>query len=72
LPVAYLIPWPSMNDFNLTDSLRWTPEAKAKLKNIPFFVRTQARQRIEELARIAETDLITADLVEQARTEFGQ
>jgi hypothetical protein len=61
-----------MNDFDFTGSLRWTHEAKAKLKNIPFFVRTQARQRIEELARIAETDLITADLVEQARSEFGQ
>jgi hypothetical protein len=52
--------------------LNWTPEAKTKLKNIPFFVRTQARARIEQLAREAELDVVTAELVEQARLEFGQ
>lgn len=52
--------------------LRWTPEAKAKLKNIPFFARSQARQRIEHLARTAQLDVVTAELVEQARLEFGQ
>jgi hypothetical protein len=60
----------SNSDFN--DELRWTPEAKAKLKNIPFFVRSQARGRIEELAREAESEEVTADIVEQARLEFGQ
>ena len=54
------------------DGLKWTPEAKAKLKNIPFFVRTQARERIEHLAREADLDIVTADLVERARLEFGQ
>ncbi len=61
-----------MSDSNLTDALEWTPEAKAKLKNIPFFVRTQARQRIEQLARAAEQEIVTVELVEQARAEFGQ
>jgi hypothetical protein len=56
----------------MTDDLKWTPEAKAKLKNIPFFVRSQARQRIEHLAREADLDTVTAELVEQARNEFGQ
>ncbi|NEQ23852.1 MAG: protochlorophyllide oxidoreductase [Microcoleus sp. SIO2G3] len=55
-----------------TDTLDWTPEAKAKLKNIPYFVRSQARQRIEHLAREAELDVVTAEIVEQARAEFGQ
>ncbi|OCR02147.1 protochlorophyllide oxidoreductase [Oscillatoriales cyanobacterium USR001] len=55
-----------------SDDLKWTPEAKAKLKNIPYFVRGQARQRIEHLAREAETELVTVELVEQARLEFGQ
>ena len=32
------------------DEPQWLPEAKVKLKNIPYFVRTQARQRIEQLA----------------------
>lgn len=62
----------AMNNFDFTDNLRWTPEAKSKLKNIPFFVRSQARQRIEQLARSAGNGIVTVDLVEQARSEFGQ
>ncbi len=61
-----------MSDSNLTDALKWTPEAKAKLKNIPFFVRTQAKVRIEQLARAAGQEIVTVELVEQARLEFGQ
>jgi len=61
-----------MRDSNFTDALRWTDEAKVKLKNIPFFVRAQARQRIEHLARQAELDVVTAELVDQARVDFGQ
>ncbi len=54
------------------DGPRWTEEAQRKLKNIPFFVRTQARQRIEELARAADSEEVTVEMVEQARLEFGQ
>ncbi|MDJ0515830.1 MAG: protochlorophyllide oxidoreductase [Okeania sp. SIO1H6] len=61
-----------MNNSNFTNELQWTPEAKTKLKKIPYFVRTQARQRIEELAREAEQEIVTAEIVEQARLEFGQ
>lgn len=61
-----------MNESNLDGTLIWTQEAKVKLKNIPYFVRTQARQRIEELARAANSEEVTAELVEQARAEFGQ
>lgn len=61
-----------MNDSNLTDALEWTPEAQAKLKNIPFFARTQAKARIEQLARAAGMEVVTVELVEQARAEFGQ
>ena len=62
-----------MNDnLNFSNELEWTPEAKAKLKNIPYFVRTQARQRIEELAREEELEKVTPEIVEQARVEFGQ
>lgn len=61
-----------MGDYDLTNGLHWTPEAKAKFKNIPFFVRIQARQRIEELARAARLDVVTVEIVEQARVEFGQ
>ena len=61
-----------MMDNSELGELKWTPEAEAKLKNIPFFVRTQARERIEHLAREAELEVVTAELVEQARVEFGQ
>ncbi|WP_107671312.1 PCP reductase family protein [Cyanothece sp. BG0011] len=61
-----------MSQLNFEDSPRWTQEAQKKLKNIPFFVRTQARQRIEELARAADSEEVTVEMVEQARLEFGQ
>ncbi|BAY24927.1 proto-chlorophyllide reductase 57 kD subunit [Calothrix sp. NIES-2100] len=61
-----------MSDSTFSDALGWTAEAKEKLKNIPFFVRTQAKARIEQLARQAKQDVITAEFVEQARLEFGQ
>ncbi|KZL49044.1 protochlorophyllide oxidoreductase [Nodularia spumigena CENA596] len=61
-----------MNNSNFTDTLGWTSEAKEKLPNIPFFARSQAKARIEQLARQAEKKVVTADLVEQARLEFGQ
>jgi len=60
------------HDSNFTNELEWTPEAKAKLKNIPYFVRTQARQRIEELAREEELEKVTPEIVERTRVEFGQ
>jgi hypothetical protein len=59
-------------DFHLTDELRWTPEAEAKLKNVPFFARSQARQRIEGIARESEVAVITPELVEQVRLTVGQ
>jgi hypothetical protein len=61
-----------MANSDLTDALEWTPEAETKLKNIPFFARAQARQRIEAMAREADLETVTAELVEQARIEFGQ
>ena len=49
-----------------------THKAEAKLKNIPFFARSQARQRIEAIAREADEQRITVELVEQVRLQFGQ
>lgn len=56
----------------MVNGLPWTADAQAKLKNIPFFVRAQARKRIEDVARETEAEVVTADLVEQVRLEFGQ
>ena len=58
-----------MNQFS--SSLKWTAQAQSKLKNIPFFVRSQARQRTEEMARSNESEVVTAEMVEQARQQFG-
>jgi Proto-chlorophyllide reductase 57 kD subunit len=61
-----------LRESDFTDILNWTAEAELMLKNIPYFVRSQARQRIEQLARNQALDTVTADLVAQARHEFGQ
>ncbi len=61
-----------MENVEFNEELEWTKEAQIKFKNIPFFVRSQARQRIEELARAADEYIVTAEIVEQARVEFGQ
>lgn len=61
-----------MKNFNLTDELYWTPQAIAKFKMIPFFARPQARQKIELIARAAELEEVTIEIIDQARIEFGQ
>ncbi len=50
----------------------WTPEALNLLAKIPFFVRTQARKHVEQLAMEQGYDTITPELVEAARHHFGQ
>ncbi len=60
------------SNFSLINNLFWTQDAQIKLNKIPFFVRIQARQRIEELAHLAGLQEVTVEIVEQARTEFGQ
>ena len=52
-------------------TLKWTPQAQAKLKNIPFFVRSQARQRIEQIAHSTQSGVVTSEMVDQARQQFG-
>lgn len=61
-----------MSEMDWSGDLDWTPDAVAKFKNIPYFVRSQARQRIEAIAREVDAETITADIVDQARVEFGQ
>ena len=61
-----------MTNLNLLGNLRWTAKAKAKLRNIPFFVRSQAQAKIEELAIFSEEDIVTPEIVEQARIKFGK
>jgi hypothetical protein len=60
------------NQSSYGNELFWTTEAQLKLRKIPYFVRTQARQKIESLARTIQSEEVTADIVEQARLQFGQ
>ncbi len=51
--------------------MEWTPEAEAKLKEIPFFVRPAARRKIEQFAQAAGQTMITLEVYEQAKAKFG-
>jgi len=51
--------------------MEWTPEAEAKLKEIPFFVRPAARRKIEQFAKDAGQTMITLEVYEQAKAKFG-
>ena len=52
--------------------MNWSPEAEAKLKEIPFFVRPAARKRIEALASEAGKADIDLAFYEEAKAQFGQ
>ncbi|MBD2160899.1 MAG: PCP reductase family protein [Limnothrix sp.] len=51
--------------------MNWTPEAEAKLKEIPFFVRPAARKKIEKFAQEAGETTITVEVYEAAKKKFG-
>jgi len=52
-------------------AIEWTDDAKARLKEIPFFVRPAARKKIEKFAEEASVTTITVDVYEQAKAKFG-
>lgn len=51
--------------------MEWTPEAEAKLKEIPFFVRPGARKKIEKLAQELDATVITEEVYQQAKAKFN-
>ena len=61
-----------VSETNFGDELSWTAEAEQMLKNIPYFVRSQAKQKIETIARTSDLEQVTVEIVEQVRLEFGQ
>ena len=56
----------------MANSLSWTAEAEAMLKEIPFFVRPAARKKIEKFARKRELAEITEAVYEEAKQQFGR
>ncbi|MBF2085382.1 PCP reductase family protein [Leptolyngbya sp. O-77] len=55
----------------MSSAIAWTPEAEARLKEIPFFVRPAARKKIEKFAEEAGMTQITEEVYEQAKAKFG-
>ncbi|NJL91758.1 MAG: protochlorophyllide oxidoreductase [Coleofasciculaceae cyanobacterium SM2_1_6] len=56
----------------MSEPVQWTPEAEAKLKDIPFFVRPFARKKIETYAQENNFSQITIELYEQAKQQFNK
>lgn len=59
------------DDSLMSNSIEWTAEAEARLKEIPFFVRPAARKKIEKLALEMGATQITVEIYEQAKQKFG-
>ena len=61
----------SAPELSMSNPIEWTPEAAARLKEIPFFVRPAARKKIEKFAEAAGVTQITEAVYEQAKQKFG-
>ncbi|WP_454063636.1 PCP reductase family protein [Candidatus Nitrospira salsa] len=55
---------------NATDGMEWSPEAKARLNNIPDFIQPMAKKEIERLAKEQGATSISAELMEAAKEKF--
>jgi Proto-chlorophyllide reductase 57 kD subunit len=55
----------------MSDNIIWTVAAEAKLKEIPFFVRPAARQKIEKFAQAQGATEITVEIYDRAKQQFG-
>ncbi|MEE9208435.1 MAG: radical SAM protein [Gemmatimonadota bacterium] len=51
-------------------SLRWTPEAEARMEKIPSFVRTVVMKRMEAFARERGHAQITVDMLDEIRAQM--
>ena len=56
----------------MSEPTKWTPEAEAKLKDIPFFVRPFARKKIEKYAKDNNLSPITIEIYDQAKKMFNK
>lgn len=53
------------------EGLPWTAGALARLDNVPEMVRPMARQGVEYFARSQGCPMVTEDVMERARGQFG-
>jgi dissimilatory sulfite reductase (desulfoviridin) alpha/beta subunit len=52
--------------------MNWSPEAKAAIKKVPFFVRKRVRARVEQETKDAGKNLVTLDEVKAAQKRYLQ
>ncbi|WP_353929352.1 PCP reductase family protein [Okeanomitos corallinicola TIOX110] len=56
----------------MSEQIKWTVEAEAKIKEIPFFVRPFARKKIENYAQENGVYLINIEVYDQAKQLFNK
>ncbi|HJL16691.1 MAG TPA: hypothetical protein RMH99_13595 [Sandaracinaceae bacterium LLY-WYZ-13_1] len=49
--------------------IRWTAEAKARLKRVPFFVRPFVKRRAQSVAKERGLDEVTSELLDQIKAK---
>ncbi|PSB57625.1 PCP reductase family protein [Chamaesiphon polymorphus] len=54
----------------MSNNICWTAEAEAKLKEIPFFVRPAARNKIEKFAQEQGKLEISIEVYEHVKQQF--
>jgi hypothetical protein len=52
--------------------MQWSSEAEQRLKEVPFFVRSVVRRRIESLAAEAGLAEVDRTFYEAAKARFGE
>ena len=50
--------------------MKWTPEAEAAIKKVPFFVRKKVRARVEKEAGAAGKGVVSIAEVKAAQARF--
>lgn len=56
----------------MSEQIKWTTEAEAKVKEIPFFVRPFARKKIENYAQENGIAVIDIQVYDQAKQLFNK
>ena len=67
-PFASMIPG---DDAAAPASVRWSPDAEARIERIPSFIRPMARQAIERYAEGKGYGVITGAVMDEARSALG-
>jgi len=53
------------------EGIRWTPEAEARLTNIPSFIRSMVKRGIEDHAKAKGIEVIDPEVMASVRGDIG-